>query len=137
MSLCIYHEDNDHSFPVFNDPVTHGVWLYLGCLKRQLFTQSALMVGFLSFVLLSCLFQTVIRFTMDSLIAANTKFCFDLFQKISTDDCRKNIFFCPLSLSAALGMVRLGARSGSARQIDQVRTALRVRAQSRPDPWQA
>ena len=46
--------------------------------------------------------------------------------------CRKNIFFCPLSLSAALGMVRLGARSGSARQIDQVRTALRVRAQSRP-----
>ncbi|OWK01596.1 hypothetical protein Celaphus_00017853, partial [Cervus elaphus hippelaphus] len=62
----------------------------------------------------------VIRFTMDSLIAANTKFCFDLFQKISTDDCRKNIFFCPLSLSAALGMVRLGARSGSARQIDQV-----------------
>ncbi|XP_040120194.1 serpin B12 [Oryx dammah] len=64
--------------------------------------------------------KTVIRFTMDSLIAANTKFCFDLFQKISTDDCRKNIFFCPLSLSAALGMVRLGARSGSARQIDQV-----------------
>ena len=86
----------------------------------------------LSFVLFSCWFQSVIRFTRDSLIAANTKFCFDLFQKISTDDCRKNIFFCPLSLSAALGMVRLGARSGSARQIDQVRTALRVRAQSRP-----
>ncbi|XDA88747.1 hypothetical protein R6Z07_018707 [Ovis aries] len=64
--------------------------------------------------------KTVIRLTMDSLIAANTKFCFDLFQKISTGDCRKNIFFCPLSLSAALGMVRLGARSGSARQIDQV-----------------
>ncbi|XP_055415274.1 serpin B12 isoform X2 [Bubalus kerabau] len=74
----------------------------------------------LSFVLFSCWFQSVIRFTMDSLIAANTKFCFDLFQKISTGDCRKNIFFCPLSLSAALGMVRLGARSGSARQIDQV-----------------
>ncbi|XP_072808243.1 serpin B12 isoform X1 [Vicugna pacos] len=64
--------------------------------------------------------QTVIRFTMDSLIAANTKFCFDLFQKISKDDYHKNIFFCPLSLSAALGMVRLGARSDSARQIDQV-----------------
>nr|XP_031548227.1 serpin B12 isoform X2 [Vicugna pacos] len=57
---------------------------------------------------------------MDSLIAANTKFCFDLFQKISKDDYHKNIFFCPLSLSAALGMVRLGARSDSARQIDQV-----------------
>ncbi|XP_010978301.1 serpin B12 isoform X1 [Camelus dromedarius] len=57
---------------------------------------------------------------MDSLIAANTKFCFDLFQKISKDDYHKNIFFCPLSISAALGMVRLGARSDSARQIDQV-----------------
>ncbi|XP_025853353.2 serpin B12 [Vulpes vulpes] len=57
---------------------------------------------------------------MDSLVAANTKFCFDLFQEISKDDHHKNIFFCPLSLSAALGMVRLGARSDSAEQIDQV-----------------
>lgn len=57
---------------------------------------------------------------MDSLVAANTKFCFDLFQEISKDDPHKNIFFCPLSLSAALGMVRLGARSESAQQIDQV-----------------
>ncbi|XP_040840685.1 serpin B12 isoform X2 [Ochotona curzoniae] len=57
---------------------------------------------------------------MDSLVAANTKFCFDIFQEISRDDCRKNIFFCPLSLSAALGMVRLGARSDSGRQIDEV-----------------
>lgn len=53
-------------------------------------------------------------------MAANTKFCFDLFQEISKDDPHKNIFFCPLSLSAALGMVRLGARSESAQQIDQV-----------------
>ncbi|XP_015446285.1 serpin B12 isoform X2 [Pteropus alecto] len=57
---------------------------------------------------------------MDSLIAANTKFCLDLFQEISKNDGHKNIFFCPLSLSAALGMVRLGARSDSAHQIDQV-----------------
>ncbi|XP_045880059.1 serpin B12 isoform X2 [Meles meles] len=57
---------------------------------------------------------------MDSLVAANTKFCFDLFQEISKDDPHKNIFFSPLSLSAALGMVRLGARSESAQQIDQV-----------------
>ncbi|XP_066209355.1 serpin B12 [Saccopteryx leptura] len=56
---------------------------------------------------------------MDSLIAANSKFCFDLFQEISRSNGAKNIFFCPLSLSAALGMVRLGARSDSARQIDQ------------------
>ncbi|XP_045383469.1 serpin B12 isoform X2 [Lemur catta] len=57
---------------------------------------------------------------MDGLVAANTKFCFDLFHKISRDDYRKNIFFCPLSLSAALGMVRLGARNNSAHQIDEV-----------------
>nr|XP_017498059.2 serpin B12 [Manis javanica]XP_017498060.2 serpin B12 [Manis javanica]XP_036871432.1 serpin B12 [Manis javanica] len=57
---------------------------------------------------------------MESLIAANSKFCFDFFQEISKGDCHRNIFFCPLSLSAALGMVRLGARSDSARQIDQV-----------------
>ncbi|KAM7124877.1 serpin B12 isoform 1-T2 [Molossus nigricans] len=56
---------------------------------------------------------------MDSLIAANSKFCFDLFQEISKNDDSKNIFFCPLSISAALGMVRLGARSDSAQQIDQ------------------
>ncbi|KAI5941533.1 Serpin B12 [Manis javanica] len=62
----------------------------------------------------------VISFTMESLIAANSKFCFDFFQEISKGDCHRNIFFCPLSLSAALGMVRLGARSDSARQIDQV-----------------
>lgn len=58
---------------------------------------------------------------MDCLIAANSKFCFDFFQEISKSDGSKNIFFCPLSLSAALGMVRLGARSHSAHQIDQVR----------------
>ncbi|XP_017722555.1 PREDICTED: serpin B12 isoform X2 [Rhinopithecus bieti] len=57
---------------------------------------------------------------MDSLVAANTKFCFDLFQEISKDDHQKNIFFSPLSLSAALGMVRLGARNDSAHQIDEV-----------------
>ncbi|XP_029778658.1 serpin B12 isoform X2 [Suricata suricatta] len=57
---------------------------------------------------------------MESLVAANTKFGFDLFQEISKKDHHKNFFFCPLSLSAALGMVRLGARSDSAQQIDQV-----------------
>lgn len=57
---------------------------------------------------------------MDSLVAANNKFCFDFFQEISKDDAHKNIFVCPLSLSAAFGMVRLGARGDSAQQIDEV-----------------
>lgn len=76
-------------------------------------------------------FQDIIRFRMNSLIAANTKFCFDLFQEISKNDGHKNIFFCPLSLSAALGMVRLGARSDSAHQIDQVWTqSFQIQSQS-------
>ncbi|XP_007933729.1 serpin B12 [Orycteropus afer afer] len=57
---------------------------------------------------------------MESLVAANTKFCFDFFQEISKQNSHRNIFFCPLSLSAALGMVRLGARHDSAHQIDKV-----------------
>ncbi|XP_004858507.1 serpin B12 [Heterocephalus glaber] len=57
---------------------------------------------------------------MDSLVVANNKFCFDFFQAISKDDDHKNIFFCPLSLSAAFGMIRLGARNDSAHQIDEV-----------------
>ncbi|XP_019066327.1 serpin B12 isoform X2 [Fukomys damarensis] len=57
---------------------------------------------------------------MDSLVVANNKFCFDFFQVISKDDSHKNIFFCPLSLSAAFGMIRLGARNDSAHQIDEV-----------------
>ncbi|XP_021029289.1 serpin B12 isoform X1 [Mus caroli] len=56
---------------------------------------------------------------MDSLTAANNKFCFDFFREISKDDAHKNIFVCPLSLSAAFGMVRLGARGDSAHQIDE------------------
>ncbi|XP_037364328.1 serpin B12 isoform X2 [Talpa occidentalis] len=57
---------------------------------------------------------------MESLVAANTKFCFDFFQEISKSHCHKNVFYSPLSLSAAIAMVRLGARSDSAQQIDQV-----------------
>ncbi|XP_006837600.1 PREDICTED: serpin B12 [Chrysochloris asiatica] len=57
---------------------------------------------------------------MDSLVAANSKFCFDLFKEISKDGSLRNIFLCPLSLSAALGMVHLGARSDSACQINKV-----------------
>ena len=60
-SPCIYHEDNDLSFPVFNDTVTNGVWLYLGCLKRQLFTYCALRN-----VSLSLLFCFLVGFRVSS-----------------------------------------------------------------------
>ncbi|XP_051003163.1 serpin B12 [Acomys russatus] len=64
--------------------------------------------------------KTLTSFTMDSLIAANNKFCFDFFQEVSKDDIHKNILVCPLSVSAAFGMVCLGARGDSARQINEV-----------------
>lgn len=103
-------------FPVFNNILNNRMWLFPGYLKWELFTYFPPII----IVSLCFWFQDIIRFRMDSLIAANTKFCFDLFQEISKNDGHKNIFFCPLSLSAALGMVRLGARSDSAHQIDQV-----------------
>ncbi|XP_012659747.1 serpin B12 isoform X2 [Otolemur garnettii] len=73
---------------------------------------------------------------MDVLVAANTKFCFDLFRKISKDDYHKNVFFCPLSLSASLAMVRFGARHASAHQIDNVLHFLDIyQSESKePDP---
>ncbi|KAM5222271.1 serpin B12 [Ctenodactylus gundi] len=73
---------------------------------------------------------------MDSLVVANTKFCLDLFREFSKDDDHKNIFFCPLSLSAALGMIRLGARNGSARQVDEVLhfNELSLNESEEPDP---
>ncbi|XP_007486926.2 serpin B12 [Monodelphis domestica] len=56
---------------------------------------------------------------MDSLVTANTKFCLDLFKELSKDD-GANIFICPLSISAAFGMISLGAKSSTAGQINQV-----------------
>ncbi|XP_044521741.1 serpin B12 isoform X2 [Gracilinanus agilis] len=57
---------------------------------------------------------------MDSLVTANTKFCLDLFKELSKDDKGANIFICPLSISAAFGMISLGAKSSTAGQINQV-----------------
>ncbi|XP_049638038.1 serpin B12 [Suncus etruscus] len=73
---------------------------------------------------------------MNSLVEANTKFCFDLFQEIRKNHEDKNIFFCPLSVSAALSMVRLGARRDSAQQIDQVLHFYEVspKESENPDP---
>ncbi|XP_030905536.2 serpin B4-like isoform X2 [Melopsittacus undulatus] len=57
---------------------------------------------------------------MCSLSAANAKFCLYLFRELSKGERNKNIFFSPLSLSAAFGMVVLGARGNTLEQIEKV-----------------
>ncbi|XP_006037841.1 serpin B4-like [Alligator sinensis] len=57
---------------------------------------------------------------MDLLSTANTKFCLDFFKALKTENTDKNIFFSPLSISAVLGMVLLGARGNTAKQIKEV-----------------
>lgn len=59
-------------------------------------------------------------FIMDLLSTANTKFCLDFFKALKTENTDKNIFFSPLSISAVLGMVLLGARGNTAKQIKEV-----------------
>ncbi|NWH58803.1 SPB11 protein, partial [Geococcyx californianus] len=57
---------------------------------------------------------------MCSLSAANAKFCLDLFRELNKRKRNENIFFSPLSLSAAFGMVVLGARGNTLKQIEKI-----------------
>ncbi|KFO70539.1 Serpin B11 [Cuculus canorus] len=57
---------------------------------------------------------------MCSLSAANAKFCLEFFRELSKRKRNENIFFSPLSLSAAFGMVVLGARGNTLKQIEKV-----------------
>uniref|UniRef100_A0A8C8SVD0 Serpin domain-containing protein n=1 Tax=Pelusios castaneus TaxID=367368 RepID=A0A8C8SVD0_9SAUR len=49
-----------------------------------------------------------------------TKFSLDFFKELNNDDSSGNIIFSPLSISAALGMVLLGARDKTQTQIQKV-----------------
>ncbi|GCB82447.1 hypothetical protein scyTo_0021613, partial [Scyliorhinus torazame] len=59
-------------------------------------------------------------FAMDSLTAANTRFVTDLFKKISEGRSNESIFLSPLSISAALAMVYLGAKNNTADEMAEV-----------------
>lgn len=62
------------------------------------------------------------RIIMDSLGAATIQFAIDLFKELNiTKD--GNIFFSPASISAAIGMLLLGARGATATQLQKVRWA--------------
>ncbi|NXA30578.1 SPB4 protein, partial [Ibidorhyncha struthersii] len=55
-----------------------------------------------------------------SLTAANTKFCLDFFKELSKVKRNENIFFSPLSISAALSVVQLGARCNTAKEMEKL-----------------
>ncbi|RXM35876.1 Leukocyte elastase inhibitor [Acipenser ruthenus] len=54
---------------------------------------------------------------IESLSAANTQFTLELFRKINESNSSGNIFFSPLSITAALAMVYLGAKGNTAAQM--------------------
>ncbi|XP_030859634.2 serpin B3 [Gorilla gorilla gorilla] len=56
---------------------------------------------------------------MNSLSEANTKFMFNLFQQFRKSK-KNNIFYSPISITSALGMVLLGAEDNTAQQIKKV-----------------
>ncbi|NXN95712.1 OVAL protein, partial [Rhinopomastus cyanomelas] len=59
-------------------------------------------------------------FTMGSIGAASTDFCFDVFKELKSQHVNDNIFFSPLTIMSALSMVYLGAKDSTKDQIDQV-----------------
>ncbi|KFV99586.1 Serpin B4, partial [Fulmarus glacialis] len=57
---------------------------------------------------------------MGSLSAANAKFCLDFFKELSKVKRNENIFFSPLSISATLSIIQLGAGGNTAEEIEKV-----------------
>ncbi|NXJ86265.1 OVAL protein, partial [Trogon melanurus] len=59
-------------------------------------------------------------FTMSSISAASTEFCFDMFKELKVQHANENIFYSPLVIVSALSMVYLGARENTRAQINKV-----------------
>uniref|UniRef100_A0A673N6Q1 Leukocyte elastase inhibitor-like n=1 Tax=Sinocyclocheilus rhinocerous TaxID=307959 RepID=A0A673N6Q1_9TELE len=57
---------------------------------------------------------------MESLSRANSLFALDLYRTLSESNAEGNMFFSPLSISAALSMVYLGARGDTAKEMEKV-----------------
>lgn len=57
---------------------------------------------------------------MESLSNANGRFALDLFRRLNETNPSGNIFFSPLSISAALAMVLLGSRGNTEAQVVKV-----------------
>ncbi|XP_073789144.1 serpin peptidase inhibitor, clade B (ovalbumin), member 1-like isoform X2 [Danio rerio] len=57
---------------------------------------------------------------MEGVSRANSLFALDLYRALSASSAEGNIFFSPLSISAALSMVYLGARGDTAAEMERV-----------------
>ncbi|XP_026146848.1 leukocyte elastase inhibitor-like [Carassius auratus] len=57
---------------------------------------------------------------MEGLSRANSLFALDLYRALSKSNAAGNMFFSPLSISAALSMVYLGARGDTAKEMEKV-----------------
>ncbi|XP_050994031.1 leukocyte elastase inhibitor-like isoform X2 [Labeo rohita] len=57
---------------------------------------------------------------MEDLSRANSLFALDLYRALSESSPEENVFFSPLSISAALSMVYLGARGDTAKEMAKV-----------------
>ncbi|XP_067272885.1 leukocyte elastase inhibitor-like [Pseudorasbora parva] len=57
---------------------------------------------------------------MEGLSRANSLFALDLYRALSASNAEGNMFFSPLSVSAALAMVYLGARGETAKEMEKV-----------------
>ncbi|XP_058611803.1 leukocyte elastase inhibitor-like isoform X2 [Onychostoma macrolepis] len=57
---------------------------------------------------------------MEGLSRANSLFALDLYRTLSARNAEENMFFSPLSISAALSMVYLGARGDTAKEMTKV-----------------
>uniref|UniRef100_A0A8C0G2F0 Serpin family B member 1 n=1 Tax=Chelonoidis abingdonii TaxID=106734 RepID=A0A8C0G2F0_CHEAB len=64
---------------------------------------------------------------MEKLSNANTHFALDLFRKLNETNPTGNIFFSPVSISAALAMVLLGAKGNTETQLLKVKLSFRSR----------
>ncbi|NXE55833.1 OVAL protein, partial [Casuarius casuarius] len=59
-------------------------------------------------------------FTMGSIGAASTEFCFDMFKELKVHHVNANIIYSPLSIISILSMVLLGARENTKTQMEKV-----------------
>ncbi|XP_032648313.1 leukocyte elastase inhibitor-like [Chelonoidis abingdonii] len=71
---------------------------------------------------------------MSSISEATTKFSLDFFKVLNEDRPSGNIIYSPLSISAALGMVLLGARGNTAARIQKELNFTELRENENPGP---
>ncbi|KAM6168000.1 uncharacterized protein O8D03_008265 [Erethizon dorsatum] len=72
------------------------------------------------------------KVTMSTLSEATIKFTLDLFQKLRKSE--DNVFYSPVSIAGALAMVYLGAKGGTAEEIEKVLHLNEITAKSTEKP---